>query len=179
MADAPHQREGQSSLLTEAEELPVVPRLPLQILFVLIQIMYLSFYIVSLAKLPRVIERLEQAFGDPTLTTSILIVTAVIGLPVRFYCLSAASFDVKSLSREFRKLFPAVFILDELWALAPFLLAREIGIGLALASTAALIYVPFAQRTLLLMGEMSGEHKPPPCAEISSHPNCFETPKDR
>jgi DNA-binding winged helix-turn-helix (wHTH) protein len=161
IADEPYQREVKSSLLTEAEDLPVVPRLPLRLLFVLIQIMYLSFYVVSLAKLPRVIERLEQSFGDPTLTTSILIVTAVIGLPVRFYCLSAASFDVRSLSRKFRKLFPAVFILDELWALAPFLLAREIGIGLALASTAALIYVPFAQRTVLLMGEISGEHKPP------------------
>ncbi len=148
-----------SSIFTQAEELPVVPRLPLRMLFLLIQIMYLSFYVSSLAKLPKVIERLEQAFGDPTLTSSILIFTAVIGLPVRLYCLSAVSFDVRGLSRKFRKLFPAVFILDEIWALAPFLLAREIGVGLALASTAALIYVPFAQRTLLLMGEMSGEYK--------------------
>ena len=47
------------------------------------------------------------------------------------------------------------FLLDELWALSPFLLAPQIGVGLALAATAALIYVPFAQRTLLLMGDRS------------------------
>ena len=35
--------------------------------------------------------------------------------------------------------------------LAPFLLVNRIGVGLALAATAALIYVPFSQRSLLLM----------------------------
>ncbi|GAC1510852.1 MAG: hypothetical protein NVS1B11_18200 [Terriglobales bacterium] len=54
-----------SSLLTEAHELPVVPRLPLCILFLLIQVMYLSFYVIALAKLPSVLERLEQVFGTP------------------------------------------------------------------------------------------------------------------
>ncbi|GAC1427930.1 MAG: hypothetical protein NVSMB58_00300 [Terriglobales bacterium] len=144
-----------SSLLTEAHELPVVPRLPLCILFLLIQVMYLSFYVVALAKLPSVLERLEQTFGNSALAVSLLIVTAVVGVPIRLYFLSAASFDVKSVSKNFRRLFAAIFILDELWALAPFLLSREIGIGLALATTAALIYVPFAQRTLLLMGEVA------------------------
>lgn len=152
---------AKSSLLTVADELPVVPRLQLRVLFLLIQIMYLSFYIASLARLPHALERLEHAFGNPVLASSVLIVTAAIGVPIRLYFLSAASFDVKSLGRKFRKLFVAVFILDELWALAPFLLTREIGIGLALAATAALLYVPFAQRTLLLMGEVSGEHGAP------------------
>jgi len=45
-----------------------------------------------------------------------------------------------------------MFPLDELWALAPFLLIQKIGFGLALGATAALLYVPFAQRTLVLMG---------------------------
>jgi cholera toxin transcriptional activator len=48
-------------------------------------------------------------------------------------------------------LFPALFVLDMLWALAPFMLADRIGLGLALGSTAALIYMPFAQRTLVKM----------------------------
>ena len=144
-----------SSLLTGPHELPVVPPLPLRILFLLIQIMYLSFYIAALAKLPRVIERFEASFGSPRLAVSALVLTAIVGVPVRLYCLAAASFNVKSFSRRFRKLFAAIFILDELWALAPFLLVPEIGIGLTLAATAALIYVPFAQRTLLLMVEVS------------------------
>jgi hypothetical protein len=41
---------------------------------------------------------------------------------------------------------------DELWALAPFLLVQQIGVGAAIGSTAALLYLPFAQRSLLLMG---------------------------
>jgi hypothetical protein len=45
-----------------------------------------------------------------------------------------------------------VYVLDEIWALAPFLLAQQIGYGLALGATAALLYVPFAQRSLILMG---------------------------
>jgi hypothetical protein len=31
----------------------------------------------------------------------------------------------------------------------------QIGIGLALAATAALLYVPFSQRSLMLMGEIN------------------------
>jgi len=42
--------------------------------------------------------------------------------------------------------------LDELWALAPFLAVHQLGIGLAFAATAALLFLPFAQRTLILMG---------------------------
>jgi cholera toxin transcriptional activator len=48
--------------------------------------------------------------------------------------------------------------LDELWALAPFLAVEQIGAGLALAITAALLYLPFSQRSLLLMGEGRPKH---------------------
>ena len=54
---------------------------------------------------------------------------------------------------KFLRLFPFVILLDELWALAPFLLVDEVGVGLALAATAALLYLPFSQRSLMLMGE--------------------------
>ena len=42
--------------------------------------------------------------------------------------------------------------LDALWALAPFLLLHHISFGLALACTTLLVYSPFAQRSLILMG---------------------------
>ena len=77
----------------------------------------------------------------------------VVGLPIRLYLSSAVVFGISGLNHKFHKLFPVTLPLDELWALSPFLLAQQIGVGLALAATAALIYVPFAQRTLLLMGE--------------------------
>ena len=56
---------------------------------------------------------------------------------------------------KFLRLFPFVIPLDELWALAPFLIVDQIGVGLALAATAALLYVPFSQRSLMLMGEIN------------------------
>ncbi|MGH9680698.1 MAG: hypothetical protein ACRD4Y_12170, partial [Candidatus Acidiferrales bacterium] len=73
--------------------------------------------------------------------------------PVRLYFLAAAAFGYRGLTRRFLGLFPALFPLDELWALAPFLALDQISVGLALAATAALLYVPFSQRSLLLMGE--------------------------
>jgi cholera toxin transcriptional activator len=96
---------------------------------------------------------LEQAFGYPAWALTLLVITAVVGLPIRLYLTSAAAFDLAGLSQKFRRLFAVILPLDELWALSPFLLAPQIGVGLALAATAALIYVPFAQRTLLLMGD--------------------------
>jgi hypothetical protein len=54
---------------------------------------------------------------------------------------------------KFLRLFPFVIVLDELWALAPFLLIDEVGVGLALAAVAAMLYLPFSQRSLMLMGE--------------------------
>jgi cholera toxin transcriptional activator len=141
------------AVLTRAEDVPSVRRRYVRVLFFLIQVMYLSFYVAALAQLPRVQELLEQTLGYPAWAMTVLIVSAVIGLPIRLYLISAVVFDLSGLSRKFHRLFLVTFPLDELWALSPFLLAPEIGVGLALAATAALIYVPFAQRTLLLMGD--------------------------
>lgn len=139
-------------MLTRFEDVPAVERRYVRLLFLLIQIMYLSFYIAALARLTRVQELLEQTLGYPAWAMTLLIVSAVIGLPIRLYLASAVAFDLSGLSSKFHRLFPVTLPLDELWALSPFLLAPRIGVGLALAATAALIYVPFAQRTLLLMG---------------------------
>ena len=152
---APPAPESNSSafLLTHPDELPTVSHGYVRALFLLIQVMYLSFYIAALARLSMVQELLEQAFGHAAWITVILITSAIAGIPVRLYLLSAVSFDLRDLSHKFLRLFPATFLLDELWALSPFLLAPQIGLGLALAATAALIYVPFAQRSLVLMRE--------------------------
>jgi len=45
-----------------------------------------------------------------------------------------------------------VLVLDLLWAIAPFLIVEKIGFGPAFGATAALLYVPFAERTLVEMG---------------------------
>jgi len=66
--------------------------------------------------------------------------------------LAAVAFNYRGLNEKFQRLFPFILLLDELWALAPFLMVEEIGTGLAIGVTAALLYVPFSQRSLLLMG---------------------------
>jgi hypothetical protein len=70
---------------------------------------------------------------------------------VRLYLLAALAFDFPRLPATFRRLFPALLVLDMLWALSPFLLIHHLNPGLALAMTAALVYMPFAQRSLVLM----------------------------
>lgn len=137
--------------LTRSEDLPAVPDGYVRGLFLLIQTMYLVFYIVVLARLPAVQDLLERMFGGHPSLTAAVILAASIGIPVRLYLFSAASFAIKDLSRKFLRLFPGLLVLDEIWALSPFLLAPQIGVGLALGIMAALAYVPFAQRTLILM----------------------------
>ena len=142
---------ARSSFLSDSRELPPVSSGIVRILFSLIQWMYLDFYVVSLWRLPKV-ETIVAEFGNPTIWTVLLVVTAAIGVPIRLYLFSATAFNYRGLSGKFQKLFPFLLPLDELWALAPFLLFRQIGIGLAIGFAAALLYVPFAQRSLLLMG---------------------------
>jgi hypothetical protein len=70
---------------------------------------------------------------------------------VRLYLITATAFDYHLLGEKYRILFPALFVLDMIWALAPCLLADRMGWGLALGASAALIYMPFAQRVLMKM----------------------------
>jgi DNA-binding winged helix-turn-helix (wHTH) protein len=142
--------------LTDPSELPVASHRYVRALFLLIQIMYLSFYITALARLPAVEDLLDRVFQHPW-ATIVLILSAGIGIPVRLYLFSAVAFDIRDLSIKFLRLFPAILVLDAIWALSPFLLAPQIGVGLALGVTAALIYVPFGQRTLVLMRKRTGE----------------------
>jgi cholera toxin transcriptional activator len=145
--------EKRNFALSDANDLPAAPRGLVQILFSLIQVMYLSFYVISLARLHWVEPLLAQAVRHPKWLFALLLVTALVGIPVRLYLLSAAILGYRGLPVKFLRLFPFVLFLDELWALAPFLLVEEIGVGLALAVTAALLYVPFSQRSLMLMSE--------------------------
>jgi DNA-binding winged helix-turn-helix (wHTH) protein len=150
-ADAASQ-PASASILSSAHELPAVSSGVVRILFALIQSLYLGFYVVSLARLSEVQTIVAQS-GSPARPILVaLIVTAAVGIPIRLYLLSAAAFGYRRLSAKFQKLFPFLLLLDELWALAPFLIVQQIGMGLALAATAALLYLPFSQRSLLLMG---------------------------
>jgi DNA-binding winged helix-turn-helix (wHTH) protein len=140
------------TLLTGSHELPQAPHALVTTLFFLLQVMYLCFYLISLARLHEVDEILAATVSRPTWFVVTLIVTAVVGIPVRLYLISMVAFKAPGLKEKFPRLFAVIFPLDELWALAPFLLLPQIGYGLALGLTAILLYAPFAQRSLVLMG---------------------------
>lgn len=138
--------------LSASHDLPPASRRLVRILFLLLQVMYFSFYLISLARLHDVQEVMVATFARPSWILVLLIITAVVGIPTRLFLMTAAGFNAPGLREKFLRLFPVIFPLDELWALAPFLLLEQIGYGLALGFTAILLYAPFAQRSLVLMG---------------------------
>jgi cholera toxin transcriptional activator len=141
-----------SSILSDSKDLPAVRKESVRILFLLIQLMYLIFYIIFLVRLSFA-EAVLNDWGRYAFTVFlVLVVAAAIGIPVRLYLLTAMAFRYEGLNEKFRKLFPFLLVLDEMWALTPFLCVQQIGIGVAIATAAALLYLPFSQRSLLMMG---------------------------
>lgn len=144
--------EAWGSLLSSPAEMPEASHRVLRLLFFLLQVMYFCFYVISLARLHAVEDIVGEAVSRPVWAVVALVVTAVVGIPTRLYLMAGVAFNAPGLREKFLRLFVVIFPLDELWALAPFLLVREVGYGLALGMTAILLYVPFAERSLILMG---------------------------
>jgi cholera toxin transcriptional activator len=138
-------------VLASERDLPKSSHRVVQTLFVLLQVMYLGFYVGALANLAEI----DELFSSLTFATQAylaLIATATILIPVRTFLLCAVLFHAPGLRRKFLTLWLFLLPLDLLWSLAPFLLMHHIPFGLALACVAPLVYSPFAQRSLILMG---------------------------
>jgi len=163
-APAPHGLDDAAS--SSADEalhaelhVPIPRRGLVRALFALIQVMYLIFYVNGLAHL-RDVDRVASSFlpgWRALVIVGAVLVTGAAGIPLRFYLLSAVAFDFRKLGGTFGRLFPFVLALDQLWAIAPFLLLPQIGVGLAFGSTAALLYVPFSERTLVRLAYREAE----------------------
>ena len=139
------------AFLTTSAELPHAPRKVAKGLFLLLQCMYLAFYVGALANLGEIGQLFAALLASPQTAMAILIVSAAVMVPVRLFLISAVLLHPPQMKTKYLKLFPVVLLFDELWALSPFLLLHHINFGLALAATAALVYSPFAQRSLILM----------------------------
>ena len=153
----------QAELVSSSSVVPPVPNLHPELevplpdrrltrgLFSLAQLMYLIFYVLALLRLHAVQAIAESFFPGwrATLLVTTVMVTAGIGIPLRCYLLSAVAFDYQRLGAKFQQIFPIILALDQLWAVAPFLLMQKIGLGAAFAASAALLYVPFSERTLM------------------------------
>jgi len=143
--------ETPTRILASEEELPKTPYRTVRTLFILLQLMYLGFYIGALANLPE-IEELLAVLPRATEAFTVLVVTAGVMIPVRVFLLCLVLFRAPGMRGKFLRMWPFLLLLDVLWALSPFLLLHHINFGLALSCTAILVYSPFAQRALMLMG---------------------------
>jgi predicted Ser/Thr protein kinase len=145
---------------TVAHPQAVIPRGVARASLVLLQFMYLSMYgfalYYHLGVLGGVTDRLLSLRGlgkllmyaSPIAWTTVFLTTACAGIAVRLYLLVSVIFDDEETGRQFRKLFPFAFLLDELWALSPLLLLGRWPAGISLICMAVLAYLPMSQRTL-------------------------------
>jgi DNA-binding winged helix-turn-helix (wHTH) protein len=141
---------GSPSVLSTVDDLPAPPRKIVRTLILMVQILYLGIYLTALANLREVDDLLRESALPPVLLT-VIVAAASILIPVRLYLAAAAAFDLRHLPAKFARLFPILLLLDLLWSLSPFLLSHYISAGFALGLTAILVYLPFAQRSLILM----------------------------
>lgn len=138
-------------ILASSLDLPAAPHRLVQVLFLLLQCMYLGFYVGALGNLAE-IESLFQVLPKEMHALAVLMSTAAVLIPVRTFLLCATLFHAPGIRNKFLRIWPFLLVLDLLWSLAPFLLLHHIHYGLALACMTLLVYSPFAQRSLILMG---------------------------
>jgi cholera toxin transcriptional activator len=132
--------------------LPRASRNTARLLFILTQIMYLIFYLSALFRWENTYKASFNIWGRAGATAFVVYMsTSMVGIAVRLYLISATAMDDHLLGNKYRVLTPALFVLDIIWALSPLLIADRIGLGFALGACAALVYMPFAQRTLMKM----------------------------
>lgn len=148
---SPSEPQSRTRILATPDDLPKTSFRVVQTLFILFQLMYLGFYVGALANLAEIAGLLSLLPGA-ALADHALIVCAAILIPVRAFVLCAALFRAPGFQGKFLKLWPFLLMFDEVWSLSPFLLLHHLSFGLALACTTLLVYSPFAQRSLVLMG---------------------------
>ena len=139
------------SLLATPADLPATSHRTARTLFLLLQVLYLAFYIGALANLAEISD-LVSPLSHPTEILAVLILTAALLIPVRIFLGTATLFKPPAFRARYLRLWPFLLPFDILWSLAPFLLLHHLSPGLALACTTPLVYAPFAQRSLILMG---------------------------
>ncbi len=145
------------TLLSRAEELPPVRWGVVQTIYVCFQLMYVGFYIGALGNLGE-IEELMQPLPYATEVFYFLIVTAALLIPVRTFQVTAVVFHPPGVRQKLLVVWRWLLPFELAWALAPFLLLHHMEFGIALGCTGLLVYSPFAQRALVLMG--AGERRP-------------------
>lgn len=138
-------------VLASEEELPEARRDVVRWLLVGLQVMYVAFYVGALANLAEIEELLAPLTGVRVWMAAI-VVTAALMIPVRAFVLSGVLFRAPRMRGKVLALWPLMLAMDVAWSMAPFLLLHHMDVGLAFACCSLLVYSPFAQRSLVLMG---------------------------
>src|SRR5262249_56923632 len=136
----PHESPGVSA----QQDVPefVMPGKAARPLFLFTQCGYLALYTAAMIYIDSIAEILSFDFlvpGQIGLVATIIL--AVCGIAVRLYLISAVAWRHPAAGDKFHKLFPALLVLDGVWAASPLLLWHHIGLGIAFTCVALLAYV--------------------------------------
>ncbi len=137
--------------LATPEDLPRSSHAVARTLFVLLQVMYVGFYVGALANLGEIHDLLSP-LSYARVALIVIVASAAVLIPVRVFLVCMVLFRAPRAREKFLKLWPGLVAMDLIWALSPALLLHHINLGLAIAAMTLLVYSPFAQRALMLMG---------------------------
>ena len=149
--DSFHPKGISAGRMESQEQEYSMPRVLARTFFVVLQLMYLIFYIAAL----KWNDGMEASFADLLGTTAatylsvFYILTAILGIAIRLHMIFLVTWDHVSTGVQFRKVFPLIFALDAFWAFAPFGLLRKVSGILLLACVPPLVFSPISQRTLI------------------------------
>jgi DNA-binding winged helix-turn-helix (wHTH) protein len=149
--DVAVERRFWEGALASPEDLPRDSHRVARTLFVLLQVMYVGFYVGALANLGE-IGQLLSPLSYARIAFLVIVATAAVLIPVRVFLVCVVVFKAPRAREKFLRLWPGLLAMDLLWALSPALLLHHINLGLAIAAMTLLVYSPFAQRALVLMG---------------------------
>jgi hypothetical protein len=145
------ERRFWEGVLATPEDLPRDSHRVARTLFVLLQVMYVGFYVGALANLGEIHDLLSP-LSYARVAFLVIVASAAVLIPVRVFVVCMVLFRAPRAREKFLKIWPALGVMDLLWALSPALLLHHINLGLAVAAMTLLVYSPFAQRALMLMG---------------------------
>jgi len=125
----------------------VLPAARARILFIAVQVVYLTIYCLALLHMHDVAVVLAEA-GIPWLAVPVL-VGAAASIPVRLYLIFTVGLGHPAAGMKYRRMLPYLMPWDWLWAPSPFLASSAIGAEWALVMSILLAYPPISQLILM------------------------------
>jgi DNA-binding winged helix-turn-helix (wHTH) protein len=124
-----------------------LPATPARILFLTVQVMYLTIYSLALIHMYDIASVLGTA-GVGWLAAPLLIGAAG-SIPVRLYLIFTVGLGHPAAGIKYRRMLPYLMPWDWIWAASPFLAVHTIGPQWALVLSAVLVYPPISQVILM------------------------------